>query len=341
MLIIYLITILLAFYGISFSRKDFINSPFAIEVTHSINGIFIILVFCRHIFQYIYLAFPQLNMLDSLGGKIDVHLYQLLVVPFLFFSGYGLTISAEYKRGGYINRIPIYRCQPVLLNFMIAVCFFAVLQVAIGNRFSLEKFLLSLICWESIGNSNWYIFCILWCYLFSYVGYKITKSKMSFLVTVWLLSFLYIVAPYKFKGSYWYYTILAYPTGVTFATYRNQLMGYIKRKWLLSITIMLILFVTSYYVLMHHPDALVHNVTSVMVCLVMLIVMMKVRIQNRYLEWMGKNLFPLYIYMRIPMILFSKEQNFVISYEPLYIIIVCIVITLMFGYTFRCFRVRL
>ncbi len=293
--VIYIILLILTIYGISVKMHGFIDQPFDRRVKHSINGMFIILVFCRHIFQYISPSFHTVPyLIDKAGSIIDGHLFQLLVVSFLFFSGYGLTISAE-RRGG-CKQIPIHRCLTVLLNFMIAVCLFAVLQLTIGSKFSLKEFLLSLICWDSLGNSNWYIFCILWCYMFSYISYKLSSSKATFIVIVWLLSITYILTLYKFKGSYWYDTVLAYPTGVTFTVYRKRIMWILKERWLQIFALIMVLFGVSYYVLLRHPNALVHNATSIMLCLMMIIIMMKVRIQNRYLEWMGKNLFPLYIY---------------------------------------------
>ena len=100
MILIYILANALALYGISIKRHGFIDEPLDIRISHSINGIFIILVFCRHIFQYINPSVTEPNILDSMGGKVDGHLYQLLVVPFLFFSGYGLTVSAERRGGG-------------------------------------------------------------------------------------------------------------------------------------------------------------------------------------------------------------------------------------------------
>lgn len=341
MFLVYLIAAILALYGVTIYRKDYEGNRFDIKITHSINGIFIILVFCRHIFQYINPVYTKLNLLDDLGSIIDGHLYQLLVVPFLFFSAYGLTISAERNGGGYVNNIPRRRCLTVLLNFMLAVCCFAILQLILGNNYNLEEFLLSLICWDSLGNSNWYIFCILWCYFFSYIGYKVSRGNSTkHLAFVWFLSLLYIAILHCFKGSWWYDTVLAYPTGVTFTIYKDKIINYIKSRCMISIISSLALFLVSYICLRHHYNVYVSNVTSIMMCMLIIALMIKVRIQNKYLEWMGKNLFPLYIYMRIPMILFSQDKNFIVNYEWLYIIL-CIVITLAFGYAYKFYQIKI
>ena len=224
---------------------------------------------------------------------------------------------------------------------MVAVCCFALLQIALGNEFAIKKFTLSLICCDSLGNSNWYIFCILWCYFFSYIGYKVSRGNSKYhLAFVWILSLLYIAILHSFKGSWWYDTVLAYPTGVTFTIYKDKIINYIKRRCMISIISSLALFIASYICLRHHYNVYVSNVTSIMMCMLIIALMIKVRIQNKYLEWMGKNLFPLYIYMRIPMILFSKDKDFIVNYEWLYITL-CIAITLVFGYTYRFYQIKI
>lgn len=223
---------------------------------------------------------------------------------------------------------------------MVGVCCFALLQIALGNEFAIKKFALSLICWDSLGNSNWYIFCILWCYLFSYVAYKLSKKKTTFLAIVWILSFTYIAVLYKFKGDWWYNTILAYPTGVTFTVYRESIISAIKRHWLIAMMSSFIVFALGYVFMTVHGNPVVHNVVSVLMCILMIIVMMKVRVHNKYLEWMGKNLFPLYIYMRIPMILLSQDTVIVHNHEALYVMM-CFIITLLFGYLYRFFKLSI
>lgn len=341
MIIIFTLAILLALYRIEIQRNGFHKDPFNIGITHSINGIFIIFVFSSHILQYIKTSIPNLDILDNMGLWFGGHMFQLMVVPFLFFSGYGLTISAETRGwGGYIKTIPKRRCLTVLLNFMVAVSCFAILQIALGNNFTFDKYLLSLICWDSLGNSNWYIFCIIWCYLFSYIAYRVTKNRTSFVICVWFLSCVYILTLHFFKGSWWYDTVLAYPTGVTFTVYRKRIIDFITTRWVKVAIAFFALFGLSYFIVLHHNNALTHNITSIIMCMLMVTLMLKIKVQNRYLEWMGKNLFPLYIYERIPMILFSQDKSFLINYEPLYIIM-CIAITLLFGYAYKYFRIKL
>lgn len=176
--------------------------------------------------------------------------------------------------------------------------------------------------------------------MFSYMAYKLSKSKITFLAIIWILSMTYITVIYKFKGDWWYNTILAYSAGVTFTLYKDKILFFIKRHWIINALTSTLVFALSYYALMQHGNFIVHNCVSILMCVVMVVFMMKVRIHNRFLEWMGKSLFPLYIYMRIPMILFSQNDSFIVNYEALYIIM-CITVTLLFGAIYKNIMIKI
>lgn len=126
---------------------------------------------------------------------------QLLVVMFLFYSGYGVTESIASKGKTYINAIPKKRILTTLLNFSVAVCVFIGLASALGKDLTVEQCLLSLIGWESVGNSNWYIFCILICYAATYIAFKASTNSRGALILLSLLSCTYLLVIQHFRGG--------------------------------------------------------------------------------------------------------------------------------------------
>ena len=90
------------------------------------------------------------------------------MVLFLFYSGYGVMESIIQKGETYIDRFPRHRLLQTLLNFDVAVVCFFFLNLALGIPMSFKQVGFSMIGWESIGNSNWYVFVILYCYLVSF-----------------------------------------------------------------------------------------------------------------------------------------------------------------------------
>ena len=90
----------LVFFNIkikNFNENDL--SCLSKEQTSSINGIFALIILLAHFISYI----PNPSIYDSLVTKIPVFGSQLIVVSFLFYSGYGLMESYKIKGNKYIN----------------------------------------------------------------------------------------------------------------------------------------------------------------------------------------------------------------------------------------------
>ena len=92
----------------------------------------------------------------------------------------------------------------------------------------------------------------------------------------------------------------------------------------------------------YYLRGLVHNTYCVVFCLLVVMLTMKLKVNNAVLIWSGKNLFPLYIYQRIPMIILSSICGgaFVASYPVLYTF-ACLLITLLFAHFYKYWAVKL
>ena len=198
-------------------NQGYFNDYMSIEKTTSIKGIFILFVFYRHILNYA--SFN--NSVDLYFNIINKLLSQLLVTMFLFYSGYGIFESIKKKKQEYIDRIPINRILRVLIEFDIAIIIFLAINILKGNKYTLKKIVLTFIGWDSIGNSNWYIFCILATYTFTYLSFKIfKKSNIKAIIGVTILSLFFIGIMSKYKQGYWYNTVLCYAYGMWFSYFK-------------------------------------------------------------------------------------------------------------------------
>jgi len=56
---------------------------------------------------------------------------------------------------------------------------------------------------------------------------------------------------------------------------------------------------------------------------------MKIKIDSPALKWCGKNLFPFYIYQRIPMIILAKYGGGVLFDYPLLFMVIALIFTLV------------
>lgn len=88
--------------------------------------------------------------------------------------------------------------------------------------------------------------------------------------------------------------------------------------------------------------SIVYNMRSILFSLLVVMLTMKVKIGNRPLYWLGLNLFPLYIYQRIPMIVLYEIDGgtFVRFHHCLYVLL-CVLITLLLTRIYKVIEIKM
>lgn len=335
MVFLYLAIVLLALYRFQYYRSGFYNDYLDKEQSSAIKGIFILVVFLRHIYPYIKNAGYTISSTpDRLFLIIDQHIGQLLVALFLFYSGYGVTESIKKKGQTYINTFPKRRILTTLLNFDVAVLSFLFINILLGIKMSGSQIALSLICWESIGNSNWYIFAIILCYFITYISHIINKKHFVLMAIV--VSVISILALYYLKPTYWYDTLLCYPAGMMWSAKKEFIDSFVKNHYLTVLILLLGIFAILHISTLPFAHGLTYNTESIFFSFIVVLITMKARISNAILTWFGIHLFPLYIYQRIPMIVFSKLFCGVLpSTYPYIYIAICLGITCIIAHYYK------
>lgn len=301
--------ILLCFWRLKLVKPvscAFHENYISIERTDSIKGIFILLVFLSHARNCIS-TLPQYSS-DPLNSFYDIfqdHLGQGVVVMFLFYSGYGVMESIKKKGSDYIHTFPKNRFAKTLLHFDIAVLLFVILDLCLGilKKYSVTHVLLSFTGWESVGNSNWYIFAVLILYLITYISFKICKDKYpraAALITFFTV--LYIAVLAFLKDAWWFDTVLLYPLGIWYSLGKNKIEDFVRKKpvnYYLLFALCAVVFVVSHLL---RRNILFYEISQVSLCTVIVAATMKIDIHNKILQFFGTHLFEIYILMRIPMI---------------------------------------
>ena len=301
--------LLIILWKIKFARpvlSGFNENYLAIDRTNCIKGIFILLVFLSHSRNYLsilpgYTADP----LNSIYDVIQNHLGQGIVVMFLFYSGYGVMESIIKKGSDYINAFPKKRFAKTLFHFDIAVILFVIVDLCLGTLkdYSILQVLLSFIGWESVGNSNWYIFAILILYLITYFAFKIFKNKTSkavWLVTVLTVVYIAVLA-FAGKDAWWFDTVLLYPLGMWYSVGKDKIETFVRKKHINYFGLLILccaVFIVSHLL---RSNIICYEISQVALCAVIVAATMKIDINNKILEFFGKHLFEIYILMRIPM----------------------------------------
>lgn len=300
---VYLLLLLaLCCWGMKFSsfHEDYLSIP----ATTAIKGVFAFLILLSHLRQYITLD-PGLS--DRAFGFTLRYLDQLMVVPFLFYSGFGIAESARNKEG-YVKGFFKKRFLKTLLHFDLAVLLFLILQTVLGTQFETRDYLWCWIGWTSIGNSNWFIFDILALYLIAWAvlllkeHFKWSKYILGGTVTLGVLVLWLLLYHFKAPEHWWYDTLAAFPAGIWFSMIRH---GQTEKpglsRWFFIAAILVGFLLWRQFIGIDK-----YGCCTVLFALALMAATCFVKVDNKALQWLGKHCFSLYILQRIPMIILSN-----------------------------------
>lgn len=303
------------------------------ESTQAIKGIFILLVFFSHFNSYVTFS----TDLDIFASKIISLFGQTMVTLFLLYSGYGVMESIKKKGKAYVKTFPVKRILATLFRFDCAVLIFVVIALLITKQpITIKTVILSFIGWESVGNSNWYVFVVILLYIFTYIAFVLPSKKGNTYSTsiVLLLTCMWIMACvlFKIRPRYWYDTSLCYCLGMYYSIYKEKVELLVESliKWSIAFGCMILLFLLFRE---YKANGICNMLMNISFALIVVLLTMRVKVGNKVLIWCGKHLFELYILQRIPMILLS---HFNIHEFNLYMyFVLCMVITLLLVYPFK------
>ena len=334
MILLFAVYLLLCLYKVRvmpLNSNQYFIDYISKEKTASIKGIFIILVFFSHFNSYN----QNIISTDPLYIRLFVFIGQAMVAMFLFYSGYGVMESIRKKGRIYIQSIPRKRILVTGCRFACIVLVYALLSLAVGNKITILQLMLSLVGWESVGNSNWYIFSILWLYFFSYIAFSVCGDKNNYSVGAWLFLAMtggYILVMLYLKQSWWYDTVLCYCVGVFYSLWRGKIEKVINKSQLQWVLCLLISILLTVFFTLHPINIWVEMLRNIMFVIAFVILTMRVQFSNSILWWCGENLFAMYMLQRIPMILSKKtgliDWNMYISFG------LCIAATILLVVTY-------
>ena len=334
--------LLCAFYLIIFQirikKQGYFDDYISRESTVAINGIFIMLILFTHAHGYMDVTPDNMPIFYIFRG----HCRQLVVTTFLFFSGYGVMESIQKKGATYVKSMPYKRVFALWLRFAIAVCIFLVIALWSGQRITVGRFISSLLSWDQIGNSNWYVTAILALYLiafFAFWAFGEQSQRMAVCISIGL-TFVFLIILIHFRGSdTWYYnTIFCFPAGMVFSLCRKrfeEMVQYSKVSWWTSFVISLLIFFMTYSICDNYSqywNLFWYQIMCISFVIVIVILVMKVKIGNGILTFLGgEMLFSIYILMRAPMNVLSESA---LHLTPSVFFVLSVAITLVVAWIF-------
>lgn len=288
-----------------FAGKDqYFEDYCSVRQTNAIKGICVLAVFLCHSMDYFYFV-P-----DTWIEYISEYFRQLIVVPFFFYSGYGIMESIRKKGHSYVKSIPLKRCLRTMLYADIAVLAFAVLYLVQGSPLSVKQVFLSLIFWSKIENNTWYIFVNIALYLITYIAFMIfRKNHYAGAVATALLSLVLFYFLIATKSIIWYNTFFAYHFGMWYSLLRKGIEKVVMRNDIVYLIALLMAFL-AYTLFRTFGSFYYFNICGCWLMTIIVGITMKIKIDNPFLQFLGRHVLAFYVFHRLPMVLtFSMEMD--------------------------------
>lgn len=283
----------------STTRKD--DVLFLKQSSQSINGFFVIMVFLSHFRTYISLK----SVTEIFANKLFYEISQLMVAPFLFFSGYGImtSISKIDNNKKYVHKM-IQRLWNVWASFVLAIVIYYLMGLVYGDPVTLPKLLLSFIAWESLGNSAWYMFAIFGLYVLTITSLMITEDRKKFIWIVALKTIVLFLVLRLFKASHWYNTLLCYPFGMWVKENETKILFGLSRNFLKVAMFVLLSIVLLRTV--NDKETMLYSLYAISILSLMTLVSYKISFDSKILIYINKYIFEIYIYQRLFFRIFSN-----------------------------------
>lgn len=307
MSIFVLVMLILIFYGIQINKDGFSDymSP---QKSNSIKGFFVLMVLLSHSRKFVKIDSspinePFLELMSFFG--------QFMVVMFLLYSGYGIMLGLKNKEG-YAKSILTKRFPKVLLHFDIAVILYFILGLLLGNNYSFKRLLLSLIGVNDVGNAVWFIFVTLVLYLLTFSVFTFCKKNViigAVIMSIVSIMLVFIIRKWKISEHWWYDTIMCFPLGMWYALvkpYIDKLLLNDFNKWFSFTATTGIIFYFLVYVMDNYGRRMRYFIPAALIFGVFILLLsMRISINNKILSWFGNHVFSIYILHYIPMKLLS------------------------------------
>lgn len=314
--------------------------------TTAVKGIFAVIILLSHGRGYLPPPTSQSAILQHYSTAYNWFILtvgQLMVVMFLFYSGYGIIESYKKKKNHYIAEFLRNRVLKTFVHFEIAVILFIVLALVLSRPYNLNDYIFSLIGWQEIGNSNWFMFDIILLYLISYLSlvlssrFNASLTQSVFLITVLSLALAMIL--YKVKPLWWCDTIMAFPAGMIWSVCKHKVEPALKNQtnWLIAFITCIGAFCGLRFLGSEVAEIFLFASSGVFSYIIVLFTM-RFKIGNTALQWLGINAFGIYILQRIPMIIATELG---INENPVFFMTLVSVIALIMASLFKQFTDKL
>ena len=286
----------------------------SLKQTKMLQGIMVLGVALHHMAQKTCGPWHPQSVIEH-GLDVFLPVGHMVVGVFLFCSGLGLYKSLrtkpDYLKGFFRKRI-----LPVIIAFYLSEIIYTAVRLLMGEPMDALTVLWYLSGLHMANFNAWYVIVIPFFYLAFWASFRFVKRERVSVLLVFLFTLGYTLLgacvdhqnDWWMRGEWWYNSILLFPLGIVFARHEEKITRTLKKGywfWLLLFFIgFFLLHLQSEWLINHRlgyygdwgdplkvPKRLLSAGTQWAVALFFTMfwftLMLKVRIGNRALAWLG------------------------------------------------------
>ena len=353
MYLVYFLLGVLVFFGARYAGVRRWNEEYtSLNQTKALQGVMVLLIALHHMAQKTCAPWhPRTYTVHGLD--VFVPIGYLLVGVFFFCSGLGLYRSLHTKPDylkGFVRR----RIVPMVTAFYLSEWIYTLIRLAMGQKMDIKTVLWYLSGLHMANFNAWYLAVIPFFYLVFWLAFRFSRKEGTALFLVFLFTAAYTVLgafidhqdDWWMCGEWWYNSVLLYPLGILFGKYEKPVTRRLQKAYpfwlLLSLVLAFLLFFLSewvngsvwgYYGESGDRLKVQHRLMSAglqwMAALAFaaccFLLLMKVRLGNRAICWLGSRTLSFYLMHGVFVELFGfnfldiRKSLYYIKNVPLYI----------------------
>ena len=246
----------------------------------------------------------------SIGSLFFQRVGFLAVTIFFFYSGYGLMKSYRTKEN-YTQSFVQKRILTILLPYLSFVLIYWIAGSALNRSYTVIALLQSFINGYPIVTDSWFVIALLLFYVFFYLLMKIFRKNyllIFFGSVFWAFGWIFLCKKFGFN-IFWYNTIICLCLGILVALIEDHLIIWLRKSYIpvCFCAFPPFLLILYNYMLFGSNNLFVYWLLEFLTIVCLMLVTMKLQINNPILKFLGKISFELYLIHRLIMYLFRSS----------------------------------
>ena len=283
-------------------NNDYLN----VKSTSGLKGFLALGIVFHHLSKYVTTGVEFSNF-SYMGTYI--------VSVFFFLSGYGLYVQNNQKEN-YLDNFLTKRLSRILKPFIVISAIYLIYYYLNGQELTISFFINLFKKGDTLILNGWFVNVIVLMYISFYLTFRIFRNQTMAIIVNLLLIVVYIIFAIRLEyGFWWYNSSLPFVLGLIWAKNKKCIDSVLSKYYFFILVIITgSLFISHQFGFIHwklhlfdsYSYAFSANIDNLIFTLFSILIVRKIDFSNKYLLFLGRISFELYMIHGLVIIAFGK-----------------------------------